>query len=190
MRTDVAVQCADALEQTPSKESKAMIYRRYMADDFAALYSIEERCFESRFRFGKGYMQHLIGSGESATWIAEEDGQMVAFAIVGWGTNSRQGGGYLQTVEVLSDYRGRGVAAKLIALAETSARLANAQEMWLHVDVENDAAIRLYEKCGYRRRGRKEHFYARGRSALVYGKPLESAKELSRMHVAVGYSAA
>lgn len=167
-----------------------MLFRRYSADDFAALYTIEERCFEPRFRFGRGYMQHLVSNPEATTWIAEEDGVMVGFAIVAWGRSVQADGGYLQTIEVLPEYRGRSVGEKLIGLAEVSAWSAKADVLSLHVDEENEAAIALYEKCGYRRRGRKDHYYARGRAALLFEKHLEAVDAISLQTLGFGYSAA
>jgi ribosomal protein S18 acetylase RimI-like enzyme len=161
-----------------------------MADDFSALYAVEERCFEPRFRFGRGYMQHLLKGAESAAWVAEEDGVMAGFAIVALNRNLRKDGGYLQTIEVLPEFRSRGIGEKLLSLAEVSVLTRSVQTMSLHVDEDNDSAIRLYERCGYRRRGRKDNFYARGRSALLYVKQLEAVDEMSLQTLRVSYSAA
>lgn len=135
-------------------------------------------------------MQHLVKGSESLTWIAEEDGEAVGFAIVAWGSSVRAEGGYLQTIEVLPEWRGRGIGEKLLGLAEISAWSANADTMALHVDAENEAAIVLYEKCGYRRRGRKENYYARGRAALLYTKQLDAVDAVSLQTLGFGYSAA
>ena len=76
--------------------------RPYIANDFAALYAIEEVCFQPPFRFGRGYMRHLVNASNTATWIAEEKGQMAGFAIVEW-TRHRGGvSAYIQTIEVVS----------------------------------------------------------------------------------------
>ncbi len=80
---------------------------------------------------------------------------------------------YIQTLEVHPAFRGRGIGAELLCRAEGSARAAGALSIELHVDVENAAAIRLYESHGYTRRGREENYYARHRAAFIYAKPLE-----------------
>ena len=172
------------------KEREPMLFRLYLTDDFPALYSIEERCFEPRFRFGRGYMQHLVRNPEAVAWIAEEDGVMAAFAIVAWGKSVSAEGGYLQTIEVLPEFRNRGVGEKLVGLSEISAWSADAETLSLHVDAENEAAIALYEKCGYRRRGRRDHYYARGRAALLYEKQLAAVAEADLQNLGLGYSAA
>lgn len=125
-------------------------------------------------RFGRGYMRQLVESTDAVTWIAEADGKMAGFAIAEWGEGQLGIEGYLQTIEVAPEWRGQGVGAELLRRVEGSARAVHARSMWLHVDVENAAAICLYEKHGYQRRGRKENYYARRRAAWVYMKLLNT----------------
>jgi len=53
---------------------------------------------------------------------------------------------------------------------EESARAAGVDSLWLHVDLENDAAIGLYKTHGFERQGRVEGYYPEGRAAEVYAK--------------------
>ena len=149
-----------------------MLYRPYTPEDFAELYAIEEVCFQPPFRFGRRYVRKLVDSPNAATWIVEQGGLMGGFAIIEW---MRQAGGviaYIQTIEVAPDRRGQGVGGELLRCVEGSARAVGAQAIWLHVDAENGAAIRLYEANGYQNEGREENYYSLGRAALIYGKPL------------------
>jgi ribosomal protein S18 acetylase RimI-like enzyme len=61
-----------------------MIYRPYTHQDFAALYAIEELCFEPLFRFGRRSMRQFVSRSNAVTWLAEEDGALKGFAIVEW----------------------------------------------------------------------------------------------------------
>jgi len=151
-----------------------MLYRLYTPDDFDPLYAIEEVCFQPPFRFGRRYMRKLIDSATAATWIAEEDGRMAGFAIVEWTQEVGGINAYIPTIEVVPEWRGQGVGGELLRRVEGSARGAHAPWIWLHVDAENAAAIRLYEANGYRNEGREEDFYSLGRAGLIYGKPLEA----------------
>lgn len=151
-----------------------MQYRLYTPEDFDELYAIEEVCFRSPFRFGRGYLHQLIHRPNAATCIAEEEGQICGFGIVEW---TREAGGvmaYIQTLEVVPEQRGQGVGGELLRLIEGSARAAGAQLIWFHVNVENADAIRLYAGHGYLCEGTEENYYAKGRAALIYRKPLES----------------
>ena len=149
-----------------------MLYRPYTAEDFAPLYAIEELCFQPPMRFGRGQMRRLIQRRNVVTWIAEQTGLMCGFAIVEW---MRERGGivaYIQTIEVAPDRRGQGIGGELLRRVEGSARAAGAWQIWLHVDAENAAAIRLYEANGYRIEGRRENYYPLGRAALICLKAL------------------
>ena len=147
-------------------------FRPYQRGDFASLYAIEAVCFRPPLRFGRGMMRQLIESPTSATWVAEEDGTMLGFAVVEWTAEENHNTAYIATLEVLPEQRRRGIAAELLRRLEESAASAGAELIWLHVDVENEAAIRLYRAAGYEQKGRHEHYYARYRAAEVYMKGL------------------
>lgn len=149
--------------------------RRYVPDDFARLYAIEETCFAPLFRFGRRYMRQLLQSANAATWIAEIESRMVGFCIVEWTLDEGQMLAYIQTIEVAPEARRQGVGRKLLGQAEASARQAGAVVLWLHVDAENKEAIRMYEAHGYGYEGREENYYPQGRAALLYAKRLEGA---------------
>ncbi len=143
-----------------------------MPEDFAALYAIEEACFEPPFRFGRRTMKKLVDAPDSATWIADDDDAMAGFAIVEWSQKLHGVSAYIETLEVAPAFRRHGVAGALMQRVEASARAAGATVLWLHVAAENIAAIRLYESHGFVYEGSEEHFYAPDRGAHVYRKAI------------------
>lgn len=149
-----------------------MHYRRYQPADFAQLYAIEEACFQPPLRFSRSYMRQLVRSADADTWIAEEDGQLAGFAIIEWPGAADEMVGYIQTIEVSSAYRRRGVGMELLRRLEDAARARGAVQIWLHVDAENNAAIRLYLAEGYTKRGMHAHYYGGERDAAIYCKLL------------------
>ena len=150
-----------------------MHYRLFQHDDFNVLYDIEEICFQPPERFSRSYMRELTSASNGATWLAfAQSDFMAGFAIVEW---SRQTGAivaYIATIEVLPEFRGRGIGVELMQRLEGSARAAGAAMIWLHVDLDNAPAIHLYERLGYRKTGRAENFYPRNRPAAIYAKNL------------------
>jgi len=162
-----------------------MNYRPYQPADFTALYAVEELCFDAPFRFSRALMRKLIVNPNSATWIAEgklaeediaeQNKELVGFAIVDWATVPKGTVAYIQTIEVNPASRRQGIAGELLRLSEVSAQVVGATAIWLHVDVENIAAMHLYESRGYARKAREEHFYARNRAAFIYAKTLVAA---------------
>jgi ribosomal protein S18 acetylase RimI-like enzyme len=71
--------------------------------------------------------------------------------------------------------RAQGVGRELLKHMEGSALAAGASAIWLHVDVENWAAIRLYESYDFVRAGNEENYYAPGRGAYIYRKHLQDS---------------
>ena len=154
-----------------------MHYRLYQAADFEPLYAIEEACFQPPLRFPRRYMRQLVTSPRAAAWVAEDERAMAGFAIVEWLKAPDASVAYIETLEVVPGRRGQGIGGELLRRMEDSARAAGASIIWLHVDAENAAAIRLYEAHGYEPQGREENFYAEQRPALVYAKSLLRAQE-------------
>jgi [ribosomal protein S18]-alanine N-acetyltransferase len=152
-----------------------MVYRLYRPVDFPALYAIEQQCFEPPFRFSRAHMEKLVSGARAATWIAEDDGEMAGFAIVEWSEEAGGIAAYIQTIEVAPARCRLGAGGGLMRRLEHSAQKAGAKSIWLHVDAENSAAVRLYEAHGYRREGREANYYPRGRAALIYARALEHA---------------
>jgi ribosomal-protein-alanine N-acetyltransferase len=149
-----------------------MHYRAYQPGDFPQLYAIEQECFQPPFRFPRRYMQQLVTSPAAATWIAEENEQMTAFAIVEWTSESGNTIAYIQTLEVAPAHRKRGIATELLHRLETSASTAGATAISLHVAESNASAIHLYHAHGYQPQGKEENYYAHGIPALTYFKTL------------------
>jgi ribosomal-protein-alanine N-acetyltransferase len=147
-------------------------FRLYQLDDFAQLYAIEESCFEAPLRFPRAYMRQLVISKRAATWVAEKSGVLAGFAIVKLLEETAGQVAYIETIEVSASQRKQGIGGELLRRVEDTARASGSKGIWLHVDVENAPAIRLYEAHGYIQQGREEHYYARRRAAFVYSRLL------------------
>ena len=149
-----------------------MHVRPYRPEDFASLYVIEEACFEPPLRFSRRYIRQLVANPQSATWVAEYDGQLAGFLIVDWAAFQGSMLAYIQTIEVAPEFRRRGIALQLLRHAQYSAAQARATHIWLHVVEDNHSAIRLYESEGFRRTGVQQDYYGPGIVAAIYSKPI------------------
>jgi RimJ/RimL family protein N-acetyltransferase len=63
-------------------------------------------------------------------------------------------------------HRRRGIGTALLREAEEWARAVGVRKLELHVFPHNDAAIQLYESCGFRREGLRRGHYRRGTEYL------------------------
>ncbi|HET8606839.1 MAG TPA: GNAT family N-acetyltransferase [Gaiellaceae bacterium] len=68
---------------------------------------------------------------------------------------------------VAAGHRRRGVGRALLRAAEDWARGAGVLKLELHVFPYNDAAIALYESCGYEREGYRRSHYRRAGGGVV-----------------------
>ena len=160
------------LANRDSVYSNSMNYRLYKPEDFEAVYGIEEVCFQPPLTFGRRYMRWLVQAQNAATWVAEDVGILVGFAIIEWTQAISEVTAYIQTIEVLPELHGQGIGRELLKHMEGSALAVGASSIWLHVDVENAVAIRLYESHAFIRTGSEENYYAPGRGAYLYRKSL------------------
>jgi ribosomal-protein-alanine N-acetyltransferase len=71
------------------------------------------------------------------------------------------------TLGVVPGARRRGVARALLAAALPAACDLGAEEVFLEVAVDNEAAIALYAALGFRRAGLRRSYYDRGAAGFA-----------------------
>ncbi|MBC7791638.1 MAG: GNAT family N-acetyltransferase [Anaerolineae bacterium] len=77
--------------------------------------------------------------------------------------------GYIQTVAVAAEYRGRGIGSMLIAHAE-SRIFSDSPNVFLCVSSFNHSARALYERLGYEEVGELRDYVVRGYSEFLLRK--------------------
>ena len=70
-------------------------------------------------------------------------------------------------VYVLEEYRKKGYADKLISLVEDSVKEDGATKILLEVKEDNEKAINLYIKKGYKKISERKKYYADGKTAII-----------------------
>ena len=78
--------------------------------------------------------------------------------------------GYITNVAVDDRYRGNGIGYRIMELADKWAKLKNISFLTLEVRKSNYSAIKLYERCGFLRRGTRENYYPDGESVIMMRK--------------------
>jgi [ribosomal protein S18]-alanine N-acetyltransferase len=110
-------------------------------------------------------------------WVAvEDDGSPKGFIIV-----NMQGPfpGYIQTVCVAAEERGRGLGARLVSFAEERI-FRESPNVFLCVSSFNPAARRLYERLGYSVVGELTDYLVRGHSEILMRKSTGTLDEFRR----------
>ncbi|KAI9800218.1 MAG: N-alpha-acetyltransferase 30 [Sarcosagium campestre] len=82
--------------------------------------------------------------------------------------------GYIAMLAVREEFRGQGIATKLVCMAIDAMIERNADEIALETEITNTAAMKLYERLGFLRSKRLHRYYLNGNTAfrlVLYLKP-------------------
>jgi ribosomal protein S18 acetylase RimI-like enzyme len=122
------------------------------------LYEIEKQSFQ-REAFSKRDIGYLLRDYNSISLAGQVEGEVVAFVI---GRMEMEGGtlfGHIFTLETLPAHRRTGIAQKLLTELEALFAERGAMESRLEVREDNEAAISLYQKLGYKQVSLLEGYY-------------------------------
>ena len=84
-----------------------------------------------------------------ATWLLTRGDEHVGTVQ---GIRERSGLGAIQNIGIVAAHRGRGLGSALVLQALHGFRLAGLGRTFLEVTAENEPAVRLYRRLGFRRR--------------------------------------
>jgi ribosomal-protein-alanine acetyltransferase len=122
------------------------------------LYTIEKECFDKE-AFTKQQIASLLSDYNSISLIAKISSEIVGFIIgmVYYERNTPVG--HILTIDVALAYRKRGIAQKLLQGIEKIFREKGLRAVHLEVREDNIAALRLYQKLGYKKIAKLENYY-------------------------------
>ena len=143
-----------------------MEIRAWEEKDISVIAEMEKRCFSDAWTEGMLYDSYRLPIYRC--FLAEEGGQVCGYCIVIVLFEDAE----VANIAVDAPHRGRGIAKALMEKMHTEARLAGAQQSLLEVRVSNENAIKLYERFGYERYGKRARYYADGEDALLMRKEL------------------
>lgn len=144
------------------------------ATDLDALVALEGRCFDSD-RLSRRSFRRLLGGDTSACLVADDSGSVVGYALLLFRRETALA--RLYSIAVDPERRGAGIGAALIAAAESAAFERGRVYLRLEVRVDNDPAIELYGRLGYRRIGRYPDYYEDHADALRFEKRLIAGEQ-------------
>lgn len=161
----------DFLVSTESKSfcDAPMRVRDFEPSDLPRLSEIDQACFAPGIAYSCEELARFIGHRSSRTWVAEEDGRIVGFVVAG---RQPVRVGHIITIDILEGFRRRGIGKKLMGIAESWARRARLELMFLETAEDNLAAQKFYEARGYRKIEKVEQYYSNGQAAWVMVKRL------------------
>jgi ribosomal protein S18 acetylase RimI-like enzyme len=147
--------------------------------DLSQVADLVEKCFADtldpdgqrylgQMRAAAGNAAYLRWAGAAAErvslplsgYVWEEDRRIVGnLTLIPFNTHGKKY--YLiANVAVEPDYRRKGIARSLTARAVEHAQRRDADEVWLHVREENEAAVKLYRSLGFTERARRTTWHS------------------------------
>ena len=130
-------------------------------NDVEAIYSIEKLCFPDPWS-REALIYELEENPRAFYIVAELDEKVVGYAGMWWVVDE----GHITNVAVMPGYRNIGQGIIDVLIEFTSEK--GIRHHTLEVRRSNEAAIRLYEKSGFRTEGiRKGYYLNNGEDALI-----------------------
>jgi [ribosomal protein S18]-alanine N-acetyltransferase len=142
---------------------KGDIRLRYAGlDDLRFLVEID---YESDIpRWSASLFQEELNNSNSATYIAEYDGEPVAYLVIQAVLREV----HILKVAVLRRFRQRGIAKALMTRAIEECIAREMEVLFLEVRVSNIPAIALYQGLGFKETGRRKGYYTNtGEDAIL-----------------------
>jgi ribosomal protein S18 acetylase RimI-like enzyme len=139
-----------------------IVVRTAVLQDLPALMSLEADCF-SQDRLSQRSMRHYIKAEHSELLVAEHQEQNSSGNLLGYGLIWCHKGtrlARLYSLGVHPESRGQGLAGLLLDALEHKAVQRGRLFMRLEVAENNDVAMQLYRKRGYRIFGEYQRYYA------------------------------
>lgn len=150
-----------------------MSFRDATMDDLDALLALEQACYPPNQAYSREEYRYALARAKAVN-LLWEDGKGRVTGFVGAFHHRAWRLGHVYTVNVHPSERGRGLGLRLMDEAEARLRRMGMKAVLLEVNVENEAAIRLYEKGGYRLLRRLKDYYTQyaNPDAFLYRKAL------------------
>ena len=108
-----------------------------------------------------------MNSGLYDFYVAEIDGEIVAYAFVQWCLDE----GNVCNVATNESFRNKGIATRILNIMQNDAVEKGVKTLLLEVNEDNASAISLYEKLGFVRVYTRANYYG-DKSAIVMQKSI------------------
>src|SRR5213078_3436575 len=161
-----------------------MKVRAAAADEFEALWQIDQNCFPPGIAYAREELQWYMQLPRAFTLVGEKDQKIAGFVLASVAkVNGKRSSavanktavelvGHIITIDVLAKWRRAGIGSKLLAQAEEKLREEGCRTVLLETGVDNESAIRFYKKHGYSVMRTLPRYYLDSLDAFLMGKKL------------------
>jgi len=150
-------------DNSDTRAAERLSVREAESDDLGEIYSIETVCFGTD-AYDPSLLLLYLNLSPDTFLVAEEGGKVVGYVI---GLVRKWGEGHVVSLAVHPEYRRKGVATALMKELLRRFNDKGVRAARLEVRVSNEAAIKLYEKLGFKKVGIIKRYYADGEDAYL-----------------------
>lgn len=148
-----------------------LIIRAATPSDLAVLVEIEKSCFQ-RDRLSRRSFKRFLDSPGDILLVAEREGEVLAYVLVLLRRGTRLA--RLYSIAVLEGARGHHLGERLMRAGEEQAKQRGCVDMRLEVRRDNEPAIALYRRLGYRNFGQISAYYEDDEDAIRFQKRIRA----------------
>jgi ribosomal-protein-alanine N-acetyltransferase len=123
-----------------------MKLRSITSDDIDELVALDQMCFAYGIAYTRVEFLSFLSLKNNMGVLFEQREQIVAFILTTWSYDTAE----VITIDVHPDFRRKGFGTRMLHYVETELRNHEIGTECLHVSVENDPALRFYEKEGFK----------------------------------------
>jgi ribosomal-protein-alanine acetyltransferase len=134
-------------------------------EDVEPAVALEQTCFDT-YCLSKRQIQYLRASKTAVFLVAEEAGRIVGQGIALLKHHRHGASGRIYSLAVKPECRGKKIGQKLLAQMIDDLAGRGARRIYLEVERSNQAAVRLYERAGFRNIGVLPDYYGPGRDGM------------------------
>jgi ribosomal-protein-alanine acetyltransferase len=121
-------------------------------------------------RFTEDQIEYLLTRARSSVLLVEQSGRLLGAAYLLWRRGSKAG--RLYSIAISPEAQGRGMGTLLLEECEKETAVRGRENLLLEVRVDNEAAVRFYQKHGFAITGRLPHYYEDGTDGLKMARRL------------------
>ena len=170
----------DAPHDLPKVQKKVRLevrLRDFHKRDFFRICEIDRLCYSEAIAYTPEEMALGLVQPGAFSLVAEVSDQVIAFVLAYQKKRSPgNAAGHIVTIDVLAEFRARGIGNRLMELAEQRLRQNGARRIILEVGTENKPALRFYKRRGYAIKRLLSRYYADGSDAYLMEKALPGAQ--------------
>jgi len=133
------------------------IIRKITIEDLSRIIELERKCFNKYTAYTARQLKYLITIANSNCLVKTINETIRGFIIVLYSNGKNIAG--IETLNVDSKFRGRGIGQKLMNAAEEDMYSRFIKKIRLEVSVGNISAIKLYEKLGFKKIALFKNYY-------------------------------